>query len=180
MGCGTAVEARQRRDYALLRENIDRYLASVAATLRPDDVVVEVGVGPYGSRLRRYLSARTRYVATDVVRREGCSLWDVMERPPKYVPRADVVLASEVLEHLSDPQRALVNMRAALKCQGRLVLTLPFMFGEHKPTDYWRFTCDGIRALCAGAGLSQVLTTHAWAPWQHTSEPLNIFVEASP
>jgi 2-polyprenyl-3-methyl-5-hydroxy-6-metoxy-1,4-benzoquinol methylase len=60
----------------------------------------------------------------------------------------DVVVMSEVLEHLHDPQAALANVRRSLRDEGKLVLTVPFLFPIHdEPYDYFRYTEHGLRML---------------------------------
>src|SRR4030095_5709220 len=60
----------------------------------------------------------------------------------------DVVLCTEVLEHLPEPQRALDEMFRVLKPSGTLLLTTRFLFPIHDaPHDYFRFTKYGLRYL---------------------------------
>lgn len=63
----------------------------------------------------------------------------------------DVVLCTEVLEHLPEPQRAIDEMRRVLKPGGTLLLTTRFLFPIHDaPHDYFRFTKYGLRHLLRG------------------------------
>ncbi|HEY7841900.1 MAG TPA: methyltransferase domain-containing protein [Gammaproteobacteria bacterium] len=60
----------------------------------------------------------------------------------------DVVLVSEVLEHVPAPQQAVENIRAALRSGGRLILSTPFILPIHAPPhDYFRFTRHGLALL---------------------------------
>jgi SAM-dependent methyltransferase len=60
----------------------------------------------------------------------------------------DVVLCTEVLEHLPEPQRAIDEMFRVLKPGGTLLLTTRFLFPIHDaPHDYFRFTKYGLRHL---------------------------------
>lgn len=60
----------------------------------------------------------------------------------------DVVLCTEVLEHLHTPQKALDEMRRVLKPGGALILTTRFISPLHDaPGDYFRFTKYGLRHL---------------------------------
>ena len=53
----------------------------------------------------------------------------------------DSVLCSEVAEHLFDLNAALAEMNRVLKKGGKLLLTCPFVWGEHEvPYDYARYT----------------------------------------
>jgi SAM-dependent methyltransferase len=60
----------------------------------------------------------------------------------------DVVVCTEVLEHLREPQRAIDEMYRVLKPGGTLLLTTRFLFPIHDaPHDYFRFTKYGLQYL---------------------------------
>jgi SAM-dependent methyltransferase len=60
----------------------------------------------------------------------------------------EVVLCTEVLEHLPEPQRAIDEMFRVLKPGGTLLLTTRFLFPIHDaPADYYRYTKYGLRHL---------------------------------
>ncbi len=60
----------------------------------------------------------------------------------------DMVLCTEVLEHLPEPHLAVNEMARVLKSGGTLVLSVPFLFHIHEqPWDYCRFTVYALRYL---------------------------------
>ncbi|WP_339742478.1 class I SAM-dependent methyltransferase [uncultured Rubinisphaera sp.] len=60
----------------------------------------------------------------------------------------DVVIMSEVLEHVHSPYLAINNINSILNENGKLILTTPFMFPLHdRPYDYYRFTRFGLEFL---------------------------------
>lgn len=60
----------------------------------------------------------------------------------------DFVILDQVLEHVSDPAKAITEVHRILKKGGRLIVTTPFLVKIHYvPNDYWRFTRDGLRQL---------------------------------
>ena len=60
----------------------------------------------------------------------------------------DFVILDQVLEHVSDPVKAMREVYRILKKGGRLIVTTPFLVKIHYvPTDYWRFSRDGLRQL---------------------------------
>jgi SAM-dependent methyltransferase len=60
----------------------------------------------------------------------------------------DVVLCTEVLEHLHTPAAALAEMYRVLRPDGKLLLTTPFAYPIHyAPTDYYRYTRYGLLHL---------------------------------
>lgn len=60
----------------------------------------------------------------------------------------DVILCTEVLEHLHTPHLAIAEMERVLKRNGILILTTRFIFPLHDtPNDYFRYTKYGLRHL---------------------------------
>jgi SAM-dependent methyltransferase len=60
----------------------------------------------------------------------------------------DAVFALEVLEHVTAPDRALLEVHRVLRADGLLVVSTPFVFEIHDaPHDYYRFTEHGLRYL---------------------------------
>ncbi|MDB5043715.1 MAG: Methyltransferase type 11 [Candidatus Eremiobacteraeota bacterium] len=71
---------------------------------------------------------------------------------------ADVVLATETLEHVKEPDRFLREAHRSLRVDGRLILTVPFAARWHFiPADYWRFTPSGLLHLLSAAGFTRVV-----------------------
>lgn len=66
----------------------------------------------------------------------------------------DTVLLLEVLEHVSDPVKALCEIRRVLKSGGLLLLSMPFLYPLHDaPHDYQRYTAPGLAHALSEAGL---------------------------
>ena len=100
-----------------------------------------------------------RYLALDS--RTGDGSWDYsrldlcgdLTAIPLRSQSVDVVLNTQVLEHLPDPGRALAEMRRVLKEGGFLYLTAPQGWPEHQqPHDYFRFTRWGLERLLTETG----------------------------
>ena len=65
----------------------------------------------------------------------------------------DAVLCTEVLEHAADPDRLAAEMWRVLRPERRLLVTVPFIWGEHEtPFDFRRYSGEGIRGLLERAG----------------------------
>lgn len=53
----------------------------------------------------------------------------------------EIILCTEVLEHVIDPKQAILEMYRVLNSGGKLILTTRFLYPIHEaPNDYWRFT----------------------------------------
>ncbi len=67
----------------------------------------------------------------------------------------DTVFSFQTLEHVEDPHKMVSEMHRVLKPGGRAIITVPFMVAEHKdPTDFQRFTKDGLAKLCVSQGFT--------------------------
>jgi len=66
----------------------------------------------------------------------------------------DTVIIFEVMEHLRRPNEALQEIARVLRPQGRLLLTIPFLYPVHDaPHDYQRLTIYGMTRDVEAAGL---------------------------
>jgi len=69
----------------------------------------------------------------------------------------DFVLSTQVLEHVSDVTEYLSEAKRILKLSGKIVLTTHGIFEEHPcPSDFWRWTADGLRAEVLKAGFKPI------------------------
>jgi SAM-dependent methyltransferase len=67
----------------------------------------------------------------------------------------DIILMSEVLEHLHHPSDCLKEISRILKPEGTLLITVPFMWGLHEvPNDYFRYTEFGLKIIMTDVGLN--------------------------
>jgi SAM-dependent methyltransferase len=77
--------------------------------------------------------------------------YDVCQAPAPG--KFDLVILDQVLEHVRHPQRALTNVRASLRPGGYCFVSTPFLIRVHAaPTDYWRWTVQGLACLLEDSG----------------------------
>jgi SAM-dependent methyltransferase len=73
----------------------------------------------------------------------------------------DAVITDQVLEHLADPRRAVQEAYRVLRPGGLAVHTTCFLNPVHpSPRDYFRFSLDGLQALCPPD--AQIVRCQAW------------------
>jgi len=136
---------------------VSRFVERAAREVPAGKRVLDAGAGegPY-----RALFSHARYAALDD--RRGESRWDYggldvvgdLSRLPVKDASIDVILCTETLEHLTDPETFLKGAARALVPGGRLYLTAPLQFREHQtPHDYFRYTRFGLALLLDRAGL---------------------------
>lgn len=67
----------------------------------------------------------------------------------------DSVLCSQVLEHVFEPDKFISEIARVLVPDGTLLLTVPFIWGEHEqPNDFGRYSSFGLAALLARNGFT--------------------------
>ena len=67
------------------------------------------------------------------------------------------VLMTELLEHVPDPEKVLLEANRVLKQEGHCLISVPFLIGVHPdPNDYQRFTADKLERLLFGAGFRMI------------------------
>ena len=123
-------------------------------------LVVDVGAGraPY-----RGLLKCKKYIGIDVERRadvENLIIADINKDIPMDSDSVDVVILTEVLEHLRNPVRAMEELYRVLKPGGRLVLTTPLLWPLHEePNDFQRFTKYGLGEIFKNSGFKEFKIT---------------------
>jgi SAM-dependent methyltransferase len=105
-------------------------------------------------RYRHYFSNVEQYKVVDVVAGPHvdfvCDIHNVSSMPQAFF---DVIVCTQVLEHVERPEDALRELRKLLKKDGRLICTVPFLAHIHYvPTDYYRFSIDAITSALSRAG----------------------------
>jgi SAM-dependent methyltransferase len=70
--------------------------------------------------------------------------------------RFDVILAEQVLEHVTHPYRAVGNVRKMLRPRGWFLVTTPFMIRLHAGVDCTRWTAKGMRYFLEECGFGRI------------------------
>ena len=123
----------------LTRITLDRFVAAHASSGKTLDI---------GAKNGPYAVFFPNRVALDI--RQGVGVQVIGDAQALGIADHvfDVVLCTEVLEHLPEPQRAIDEMFRVLRPGGTLLLTTRFLFPIHDaPHDYFRFTKYGLRHL---------------------------------
>jgi SAM-dependent methyltransferase len=136
----------QRRLWNLLfgsRRWVRRQMALFAETVH-EAKVLELGSGrldwgPDAYSMRSVFDSSNEFIQSDVVPEYGHLVVDATTMD--FDCEFDVILCSNVLEHVRDFDTAVERIHRALKPGGRAVINVPFLFPYHdEPHDFWRFT----------------------------------------
>lgn len=116
---------------------------------------------------RQLLSPAWRYTGMDIEAGPGVDItvadpYDWREVPPSSF---DVVISSQVFEHVGFPWLTMREVARVLKPRGVALIIAPAAGPEHRfPTDCWRIYPDGWKSLCEYAGMNAVETYTQWTP----------------
>lgn len=135
---------------AQLRSNVSRFTKQIGKQYDGEGIVVldiapqiHEGAKPYFQKALVETmdidpSSKATYIA------------DLCQNNSTKIPgeRFDVVVCTEVLEHVLNPFAAVVEITRLLKPGGIVAVSTPFNFRIHGPLpDCWRFTEHGLREL---------------------------------
>lgn len=78
---------------------------------------------------------------------------DIHNPPQEWEATFDSIVCTQVFEHLEHPEKAAAAIHQLLRPDGVLLLTVPFFNMVHgSPSDYFRYTEDGICGILERAG----------------------------
>jgi len=136
--------------------SIDEFVRKISKQLRPSSKVLDAGAGscPY-----KLYFKHTNYESTDFedifdkrakwAHNFICNL----ENIPKNKGSYDVIINTQVLEHVPNPLSVLKEFNRILKPGGKLFLTAPQGWGIHgEPYHFFNFTKYGLKFLFEQAG----------------------------
>ncbi|MGI8622840.1 MAG: class I SAM-dependent methyltransferase [Solirubrobacteraceae bacterium] len=159
--------SEQLRDFVAAtpveREPILAFVHEVARTVPAGSTVLDVGAGdaPY-----RELFAHTDYTTVDWGQslhdggQGGTDLTASADAIPLPALTADLIMLTQVLEHVPRPLAVLQEQHRLLRDGGRLVVTVPMTWELHEqPHDYFRYTAAGLRAVLEQTGFRVLRVT---------------------
>lgn len=137
---------------------------------------VGAGRGPY-----RELFAHVSYETSDVKDFGNvdhvCSITRLTMEDDTY----DLVFCSQTMEHVSEPVKALREIRRVLKPGGEAWLSAPLFFEEHQqPVDFYRYTRFAWRHMARRAGFKVADISWLEGAYATSSYQMNMVARALP
>ena len=148
------------------REILDNFLE----TYRPlfMGVVIDIGgeVNNYRGSFCLPKRQTDKWHVVNIDEESGADIISSATNIPIDDEQADVVLMTEVLEHIEEPQLALIEAVRLLKPGGNLILTMPFMYQVHgDPHDFTRWTSHALINNLKKAGFSSITLMPMGGTW---------------
>ena len=128
----------------LTRKTLDKNIVPIISKCTKGSVL---DIGALDSPYKKYMSY-SKYATLDIERRENVDyVMDIHET--KFKDKLfDTIIATEVLEHLYNPFKAVDEIHRILKPGGYLIASTRFIYTYHgEPNDYFRFTTYGLESL---------------------------------
>lgn len=124
---------------------------------KPSPFILEIGSRDTNGTVRPVLEPHAdKYVGVDLVAGRGVDqVLDVAVLSEHYHGESvDVVVCTEVVEHIDDWRLALYQMLKVLRHNGLLILTTrsPNFPNHNYPSDYWRYTQDDLKKIFTPVG----------------------------
>lgn len=163
------------------------YRALVSNLPLLNGIVLDVGCGrmPYRGTILRPPSKAQSYIGLDLLNHPLYKVapdltWDG-ETIPLKSESVDSVLLTEVIEHLPEPDRVLLEINRVLRPQGLIFFTVPFLWPLHDvPYDEFRYTPFSLTKLLVKGGFSRI-TMKALGCWDSSlAQLLGLWVMRRP
>ncbi len=114
--------------------------------------ILDFGCGD--SRYKELIDNSNNYIGIDVIdsghpdyNKKHDLIWD-KKKLPFEDNFFDLILMTEVLEHVDNVETTLKELHRVLNINGSMLITVPFLWKEHeKPYDFQRYTSFGLKNL---------------------------------
>ena len=142
------------------RRPLYRYLKSIASNYKNLDIL-EIGSGDINinQSAKHLFSNANSFIQTDINNSYGHQFLDITSEI-QIEEKFDLILCTNVLEHIFDTKSAIQNLNLLRKEKAHLLVSTPFIYPLHdEPTDYWRFTEHALKELFSDFTILTINTT---------------------
>ncbi len=102
--------------------------------------------GKYVYSVKQFFDDSNDFTQSDIAKDFGHKIIDVTDM--NFNNEFDVIICMNVLEHVFDFQKAILNIHQSLKKNGVAIFFVPMVYPLHdEPNDFWRFTEHSLRKI---------------------------------
>ena len=153
-----------------IEAQIDRLLSPGQSNNGPRVLDAGCGAQPFRARIEK---TGAFYYSLDVCAQTGVKVDFIAPMDEKHLPESiyqrgpyDLILCSEVLEHVAEWDNVFANFYQLLAPSGHIILTCPHFFPLHEePYDFWRPTPYAIRYFAQKHGFAIETETALGTGW---------------
>ena len=134
-------------------------MQEAAASVPPGSLVLDAGAGeaPYAGFFASHRYETADFAQVDKPYSQDLTYVCDLAALPVADERFDLIIMTQVLEHLPEPVSVLTEMRRVLKPGAELWFSAPLFYEEHEvPYDFYRYTQFAHQRQCDAAGLEIV------------------------
>ena len=150
--------AKDKAAWSAFKKRNFSFIRSETEDLEKESIILDIGAGPgffdeIFYKFDKYLSIDFyHYPNVDIVSNI------IEKRIPIRPSSIHCIILSNVLEHLSRPEKLLLECSRILKGKGKLIVIVPFMFKLHQePYDYYRYTHYKLREMFEENGFGDIV-----------------------
>ena len=145
-----------------------RFITMSARTreYRPVDICVDIGAGnaPYKGTISKCFGVNN-YVALDFAPSDATNVVGDATSLPIQTQSVELVVCFEALQHISHYHTVLDETVRILRPGGRIILSVPFVYGECDVKDFRRWTIAGITEDLEERGFSVLSVARRGGPF---------------
>jgi SAM-dependent methyltransferase len=139
-----------KKNYLKIRENIKNFINGLSKKYDSDDTLI-MDIAPEIYMGVKEFFKKSTIKTLDIDPNSGADyILDLCKNNEDVVKGEtfDLIVCTEVLEHVNDPFFVVSELRRMLKIGGVVAISTPFNFRIHGPLpDNWRFTIHGLKVL---------------------------------
>ena len=131
-----------------IKRPLFKYLKSISLNYKNLDIL-EIGSGDEEKKqsvISIFKEAKI-FLQTDIKKEYSHMFLDIT-KPIEIKTKYDLVICTNVLEHIFETNLAIENLKKLVKNGGHLLVSVPLIYPLHdEPADYWRFTEHSLKIL---------------------------------
>lgn len=147
------------------RKNLYQFISISLTNLKKRDKILNIGSGGEVEEYIKKITKKNIYSIDIDKKRKPDQVLSICD--DKFIKKLNykpsIILCFEVLEHTSNPIKAVENILRILKKGDKAIISVPFNINIHdEPFDYFRFTEYGLRLLFKKFSKFEIKKRNGW------------------